>query len=230
MTEEEWLACADPQRMLGHLGPHASDRKNRLLSLACCLRLSDLLQADELRHALTVADQWIEGVADSAERKAARRAVHSIVPDQDYECAAWAVQRLLMKNHFQAGDILSRLAEARLLEAGMQAYRAGVPRHAADNARARALRAEQLAQCHLVREVFGNPFRPVAINPAWLTSDVVLLARGIYEERAFDRLPILADALQDAGCDSDDILDHLRDANATHVRGCWALDLVLGRK
>jgi len=63
---------------------------------------------------------------------------------------------------------------------------------------------------------------------SWLTSDVSLLARGIYEERAFERMPILADALQEAGCDCDAILNHLRDANATHVRGCWALDLVLG--
>ena len=80
-----------------------------------------------------------------------------------------------------------------------------------------------------LREVFGNPFRPVTFDPAWLTSDVLALARGIYEERAFDRMPILADALQDAGCECDDILNHCRDANATHVRGCWALDLVLGK-
>jgi hypothetical protein len=52
---------------------------------------------------------------------------------------------------------------------------------------------------------------------------------GIYEDRAFDRMPILADALQDAGCDSDDVLNHLRDTTATHVRGCWALDLVMGK-
>jgi hypothetical protein len=84
-------------------------------------------------------------------------------------------------------------------------------------------------QAHALREVFGNPFRPVACAPAWLTSDVLALARGIYEEKAFDRMPILADALQDAGCDSDDVLNHLRDATATHVRGCWALDLVLGK-
>jgi hypothetical protein len=68
-----------------------------------------------------------------------------------------------------------------------------------------------------------------ASRPAWRTSDVMALAAGIYEERAFERMPILADALQDAGCDSDDILNHLRDPNATHVRGCWALDLVLGK-
>jgi hypothetical protein len=81
----------------------------------------------------------------------------------------------------------------------------------------------------LVREIFDNPFRPAAFDTAWRTSDAMALATGIYEERAFDRMPILADALQDAGCTSEDILNHLRDAHATHVRGCWALDLVLGK-
>jgi hypothetical protein len=79
----------------------------------------------------------------------------------------------------------------------------------------------------LIREVFGNPFRRIRVNPAWLTSTVTELARGIYEEGAFDRLPILADALQDAGCEDADILDHCRSAGP-HVRGCWVVDLVLG--
>ena len=83
--------------------------------------------------------------------------------------------------------------------------------------------------CYLTRCVFGNPFRPVAVDPAWLTPAVVALARGIYEERAFDRMPILADALQDAGCDNDDILNHCRD-DGPHVRGCWVVDLVLGKE
>ena len=68
----------------------------------------------------------------------------------------------------------------------------------------------------------------LAADPAWLTSDVVALARGIYDERTFDRMPILADALQDAGCDSADILNHCRGAGP-HVRGCWVVDLVLGK-
>jgi hypothetical protein len=65
-------------------------------------------------------------------------------------------------------------------------------------------------------------------EPAWRSPDVVALAKGIYEERAFDRLPILADALQDAGCDCDDILDHCR-GSVPHVRGCWVVDLILGK-
>lgn len=81
----------------------------------------------------------------------------------------------------------------------------------------------------LLRDVVGNPFRPIAAETAWLTSDVVALAEGIYAERAFDRMPILADALQDAGCANDDILHHCRDTSLTHVRGCWVIDLLTGR-
>ncbi len=79
-----------------------------------------------------------------------------------------------------------------------------------------------------MHEFFGNPFRPVALDPAWCTSTVVALARGIYDERAFDRMPILADALQDAGCDSADVLTHCR-GPGPHARGCWVVDLVLGK-
>jgi hypothetical protein len=90
--------------------------------------------------------------------------------------------------------------------------------------------AEVPKQATLLHELFGNPFCSSAVSPEWRTSDVMALAKGIYEERAFDSMPILADALQDAGCDCDDILNHLRDPNATHVRGCWVLDLVLGKE
>ncbi|MBA4192540.1 MAG: hypothetical protein C0467_31620 [Planctomycetaceae bacterium] len=77
--------------------------------------------------------------------------------------------------------------------------------------------------------MFGNPFRSIVVDPSWLTSTVLSLAKGIYTDRAFERLPILADALQDAGCDSVEILQHCRDESLTHVRGCWVVDLVLGK-
>ncbi len=90
-------------------------------------------------------------------------------------------------------------------------------------------RAEGQRQCDSLRDIFGNPFQPVTADPAWLTSTVVQLATGIYQERAFDRMPILADALQDAGCDNDDILNHCR-SDGPHVRGCWVVDLLLGKE
>ena len=79
-----------------------------------------------------------------------------------------------------------------------------------------------------VRDIFGNPFRPVTFSPTWRTDTAVALARQMYESRDFSAMPILADALQDAGCDNDDILDHCR-GDGPHVRGCWVVDLVLGK-
>jgi hypothetical protein len=92
---------------------------------------------------------------------------------------------------------------------------------------------EQEAECEkqvrFFRDIFGNPFRPVAFDARWRTGDVLGVARGIYEDRAFDRMPMLADALMDAGCDSDDILNHCR-GDGPHARGCWVVDLVLGKE
>jgi hypothetical protein len=87
---------------------------------------------------------------------------------------------------------------------------------------------ERAVQADLVRDIFGNPFRPVTLDPRWLTSNVVGLARGIYEDGAFERMPLLADALLDAGCEDADILGHCR-GGGPHARGCWVVDLVLGR-
>jgi hypothetical protein len=83
-------------------------------------------------------------------------------------------------------------------------------------------------QCGVLRDIFGNPFRPATVDPTWRTSTVLALAEGIYAERAFDRMPILADALQDAGCDNEDVLNHCR-GDGPHVKGCWVVDLLLGK-
>jgi hypothetical protein len=85
------------------------------------------------------------------------------------------------------------------------------------------------AFANLLREVFGNPHRPVRFDPAWRTDTAVAIARQMYDSREFGAMPILADALQDAGCNSDELLNHCRSATAAHVRGCWVVDLVLGR-
>jgi hypothetical protein len=83
----------------------------------------------------------------------------------------------------------------------------------------------------ILRDLFGNPFRPVALDAAclaWNDGTIPKLAQAIYDERAFDRLAILADALEDAGCTDTDILGHLR-SPGPHVRGCWPVDALLGK-
>jgi hypothetical protein len=101
-------------------------------------------------------------------------------------------------------------------------------------------RQERRAECQLLREVFGNPFRPVTASPAWRSPQVVGLAQAAYDQRdAFTgrgwtstlnpaRLAVLADALEEAGCTDADLLGHLR-GPGPHVRGCWAVDLLLGK-
>ena len=88
--------------------------------------------------------------------------------------------------------------------------------------------AERVAQSQILRCIFGNPFRPVALGSSWLTSTVVALAAGIYESHDFSATPVRADARMDAGCDEADILDHCHSTGA-HVRGCRAIDLLLGK-
>ncbi len=88
---------------------------------------------------------------------------------------------------------------------------------------------ERVARCRLVRDIFGTPFRRVKIPVSWRTMTAVGLAQAIYTNRAFDRMPILADALEDAGCTNVDVLNHCRQSGE-HVRGCWVVDLVLGKQ
>jgi hypothetical protein len=83
-------------------------------------------------------------------------------------------------------------------------------------------------QTVLVRDIFDNSFRSVTLDPAWRTSTAVGLARSMYQSRDFSPMPILADALEEAGCDNPDILTHCR-GTSPHVRGCWVVDLVLGK-
>jgi hypothetical protein len=92
------------------------------------------------------------------------------------------------------------------------------------------LRAQETAyQCGLAHDIIGNPFRPVSFSPSWRTDTALALALQMYDSRDFGAMPILADALQDAGCEDASILDHCR-GDGPHVRGCWVVDLVLGKE
>jgi hypothetical protein len=127
-----------------------------------------------------------------------------------------------------AGAVSSQAASA----AGELLELAGPNREARKRNRVRGRKEEEIAQCAILHDIFGNPFRPVALDPAWLQWDggtVRKIAQAIYDDRAFDRLPVLADALEEAGCADRDLLDHCR-SGGEHVRGCWAVDLLLGKQ
>jgi hypothetical protein len=202
----------------------SNHRKLRLWACACCRRLDDLLSDPRSQNAVRVAERKADGVADKSEAQAAKRAAMRVPRVKDgeitgvdsFSAAEWAASAAALTPNADP----SSFSQTAAIRAAIARVRAG-----------RAKRqAEDKSQFVLLRDVFGNPFRPVAFDAAWRTPTAVALARGMYESRDFGAMPILADALQDAGCDSDDVLNHCRDAHATHVRGCWVVDLVLGKE
>jgi len=221
MTEAEWLACTDPTPMLEYLRGKASDRKLRLFAVACCRHIWEWLPDSRSRVAVEAAERFADGEASADElllcRLAANRALSERsknAPDDRYRFVLFAASDAAYSKAWSAADMMPIDAAWPTSEGVVSCVEnRNVLNH----------------QAVLLWEIFGNPFRPVTADPRWLTSTVVAHAQTIYEERAFDRLPILADALEDARCDDADILNHLR-GDGPHVRGCWAVDLVLGKQ
>ena len=260
MTESCWLESVHPKQMLEFLDRRMTQRQTRLLAAAFCRHIEDLITPERGKRLLVEGQRFgvfygefrpgppdcllravedVERCADGlisvdvlapanvlADRLSAVGGfyfdcyVESWGP-VDYDliatCEAATAVHDASSVHLHLERVATHASRAVYYSSGGTEEKQGDA-------------SEDMAQCGLIRELIPFPKRQVAFTPAWRTSDVMPLARGIYDERAFDRMPILADALQDSGCDSDDILNHLRDPHATHVRGCWALDLVLSKE
>jgi hypothetical protein len=260
MTEAEWLACADPQRMLEFLRSKISDRKRWLFFAASGRNASPFLPT-ELCPLLAAVG---EGLADWSISLAEWRAILEAIADwkerfvalSDFERAAVIrdlqdvlaprvrpIPRILLPTDQELQHSLAG-ASGRALHAGRWTRFAPAVglwvgwNHDYLNIRLRTGPTAQAATCeHLkfqtqaLRDLVGNPFRPVSISPSWLAWNdgaVRKMAQAIYDARTFDRLPLLADALEDAGCTDGDILSHCR-TPGEHVRGCWVVDLLLGK-
>jgi hypothetical protein len=235
MTEEEWLACDDPKPMLALLVRRTNKRKLRWFDIACCRRLEELLGEEEIRKVLAAAERYADGlIRDSTARtwyQRARRARYALPPAPGWprafspkESAYHAVALSVVPEPY-----LGFLSVCREV-AQVFADQTGNPR--ASPAWIAAVRRAEQELVPLLRDIAGNPFRPVAIDPAWLAwhgGTVGKLAQAIYNERALERLPILADALEEAGCTNADNLDHCRQPGE-HVPGCWVVDALLGKK
>ena len=235
MTEAEWLTSEDPGAMLKDWPWAVSERKARLFACACCRRIWSLLPAPESRRAVEVSEKLADGRARDGSRAKAHDAATQVARRvRAYaEASAEAVSGRLLRSYRKTAAVMewaSRTAYYAHEAAYTGAYHAaGTADRAAFDSGNRTKDAERAAQAALVRDIFSNPYRPVVLDSSWLTTDVLLLARSIYEEKAFDRMPILADALQDAGCTNDAVPNHCRDAKQVHVRGCWVVDLLLGK-
>jgi hypothetical protein len=209
MTEEEWMACGDLMAMLNEFPRSFGERKHLLFTCACCYHVRDAIFDVRSRDAIEVAEEFADGLVDGNALAAAQREAEA-ANREPFDWGARAVVRLCKK------AFASSVYEA---------AKAGWPPNQGEQHAARL--AEMIPY---LRDIFGNPFRPAAFSPSWRTDTALSLARMMYDSRDFGAMPILADALQDAGCDSEDILNHCRGASSTHVRGCWVLDLVLGKE
>jgi len=222
MTEAEWLACDDPAPMLEDLQSRVSRRRLRLFACACCRRIWHLLEDEGSWKAVEVAEQYADRLVSNKERAAAV-ALAGTLPAM---LAAGPTIKLVF------GDALECSQHAASEVASAAARNPEVP----DTCRENAYEVEMRMQCRLFRCIFGNPFRPVSLDPTWRTPTVTALATAAYEERILptgileaDRIAVLADALEDVGCDNAYILSHLR-GPGPHVRGCWAIDLLLKKE
>jgi hypothetical protein len=210
MTEAEWGAAVDPQAMLRVLRGRGSDRKLRLFAAACCRLVWDDLPFEECRVAVQLGERYADGLATAAELGSAARALNRLIAPE-------------------------RGCHARLAQAASRLLRPRFSRVNADwvAAMARTGRGKGVLaarQCDVVRDVIGTPLRRVVVSVSDRSrkAGVLGLAQGIYDRRAFDRLPALGDALADAGCDSADVLAHCR-VPGVHTRGCWVIDCLLER-
>lgn len=232
MTEEEWLSCSDPQALLAYLRGKVSDRKLRLFVVECGRRGIQWEENRDWTFYLQTLDAWGKGQIPNAKLELVREQLHAMgmhsflsfsILDPEWDAnsiASWAVSEAR-----QGAWDQGITPEARKTLELIEVFPNFDTPQCID-----AVQAELAAQCRTIHDIFGNPFRPARVDPSWLSSTVVALARGICDDRDFDQMPILADALQDADCTNAEILNHCREEKQVHVRGCWLVDLLTGRK
>ena len=218
MTEAEWRTGTDPAPMLaamtGAIGRWPTDRKTRLFACDCCRRLAHLM-TDLDRAVLDAVERCAEGLL-SPKNIVASLGITDRNSPYTFGCTN-NVQRAIREAMMSGAWEGARRARAHTVDAVRKE----------EGAAGRV--AEWKRQSDVLRCIFGNPFRRVRFSADWRTDTALTLARQMYEAREFSALPILADALQDAGCDNDELLAHAR-AEAPHARGCWVVDLVLGKE
>jgi hypothetical protein len=226
MTPGEWAACTDPMRMLEFLRERASDRKLRLFACACLRRVWRRLADSRLREVVQLAEAHADGAASEEAMLTAWRSVASehaslAIPEDIYH----AVGGVVFVSRDEPPWYGDSWAVAHVREVARRVVLLS------DEPEAEARR-----QCALLRCQFSTdplryfrywPLRPPGVFP-WNDGPVGRMAQVIYDERTFEHLPILADALEDAGCDVAEVVQHCR-GEGPHLRGCWVLDRILDR-
>jgi hypothetical protein len=248
MTEPEWFASTDAYRMLQHIQQHVrisrtpgGARRLRLYGVACCRRLWPQYTDNRSRNAVEVAERYADGRARKRELDEARAAAEEVEQAAARELnrrqpapeAVWLPfhRARILASSAQAGTrtvLVVRWLQILINDVlTLLLIGTGLTRESPE------FQQEEKALADLVRDIFGNPFQtPPTVDDSWLAWNdrtVPRIARAVYDERAFDRLPVLADALEEAGCTNPEILDHCRNP-APHARGCWLIDLILTKE
>jgi hypothetical protein len=198
-----------------------SARKLRLFAVYCFRNIVHSENELEVRHAVDLGEQFADGIITDSEFYSTHEPVNRVwlrdFGSDRVSAAVWCLTHDAISDPF----IAAGGACANGIDAAQ--YRAGTGSSV----------AEAALQAAWLRDIFPSPFRPKYVTRNWFLwngGSATILARQMYESRDFSAMPILADALQDAGCDNDDILNHCRNANGVHVRGCWVVDLLLDKK
>jgi hypothetical protein len=217
MDEEEWLKWdRDPADLVRCARQLTSPRKIRLFYCACVRRVWKQLGDHRSKGAVEASELFADSCIPPQRLLEAKQEGHS----SWYEIAS----RSLHSAEERAAAAAFMCANEDLV------YASGVLWSTATASGDELV--EYSVQADLLREICGNPFRPTTIASdilAWHGRTIPKIAQSIYEERTCTRFPILADALEDAGCDNADILSHCR-SPGPHVRGCWVVDMILGKK
>jgi hypothetical protein len=238
MTEAEWLACEDTKPMFELLRDRVSDRKLCLFAASCCRSIWHYMKKRS-RRSVEVTERFFEGRARQPALDAAiteATAAFEEAPDTSIEHHITLAASLVPVNDVEEADCVA-YSVAKVI-----AHQAVYPNYSIETteeteaAYAARVRSEQARQCRVLRCIIGNPFSALTPNPDWRTRLVKSVAQAAYDERILpsgefeaERLAVLADAIEEAGCSDQAILDHLR-SPGPHVRGCWAVDLVLSKK
>lgn len=232
MTEEEWLAAIDATPMLEFLRGKVSDRKLRLFAVACCRHIWTLIPDERSRQAIQTSELFADSQATTHEWQVAADAAVAATFEA-YSANAASPNEANMIVQAAAACALSAIMASTSIDfvaapatpRDSLAAATGTVYCALQIAQGAMRHTEMLWLATALRCIF-NPFHPITLSPSWLTSTVTALAQQMYESRDFSAMPILADALGDAGCANEDILSHCR-GPGPHTRGCWVIDLLL---
>jgi hypothetical protein len=245
LTEEQWLECGESYVLLRHLQHHCligrargGKRKLRLFAAGCCRQAWHLFDDERCRRAVEVVERLADAEATPEEQSEAMAGAQAVVQETNAEVGRLAAIHRSREMTPERWAAASRRCVAGAAEMALMPWLVrGVQSVASSVTGALAMRTNPAVrpeldarQAELVRDLFGDPFCPApALEPAWRSETVLRVAQAIYTERRWTELPVLADALEEAGCSDAVLLAHCR-GGGEHARGCWLVDLLLARE